>query len=288
MRITNRMIQQSTLRDLGLGAEALARAQRRAASGRRIETLSDDPVDATAIMRIESGLRDVDQFRRNAAAARTRLSAEDAVLTNVRELLGRAKALAIASSSLDPADPARLAALAEVRLIREQVVSLGNTRIGGEYIFAGGQTTAPAFQPNGTYAGDFNVRRAALNESVTVATNDPGAPVLSDSLVALADLELELQSGNSTTIQATLAGLVAAQDNVLVKQAEVGARLRQIEDVSAGLAQRAAGMLDHREAMRDVDPAEAIVQVTAAQSALERAYAVVSRVLSASLVDYLR
>lgn len=288
MRITNRMIQQSALRDLAQRTEALARAQRQAATGRRIGDLSDDPVDATGVMRINSSLHDIDQFRRNGAAARTKLSAEEAVFTNVRDLLARAKALALTAATLDVADPARATALAEVRMLRDQVIGLGNTQVGGEYIFGGGQTRVAPFQSNGSYIGDFQVRSVSLSESITVATNDPGDPVLADAIGALQDLELELQTGTQGSIQATIAGLSSAQDNVLATQAGVGSRLRQIEDVSVALAKRAAALLDQRQSLRDVDPAQAIVEVTSAQAALEQAYAVVSRVLSTSLVDFLR
>src|SRR6185503_12387067 len=95
MRISSSMLQKNALSGLGRSLADLARAQQDAATGRRVRTASDDPVDAAQIMRLDAHLRDVDQFRRNATAATTRLSAEDVVLTSARELLARARNLAL-------------------------------------------------------------------------------------------------------------------------------------------------------------------------------------------------
>lgn len=288
MRITNQMLQQNAVRDLRGTLEALARARQEAATGRRVQTVSDDPVDAARIMTMDADLRQIEQFRRNGVAATTKLSAEDVVLDTVRELLQRAKNLAISAATLPVGDPQRDTALAEVQLIRQQVISLGNTRVGNEYIFGGGQTTTPPFQPDGTYVGDLTVRRTAIDERVVVDTSHPGAPVLTDTLGALQNLELELQTGSQAAIQGTVAALTAAGDAALTAQAVVGARLREIAQTGESLDRRAVGLLDTRQSLRDADPAESLLALAAAQSALERAYAAVGRAMQISLVDYLR
>jgi flagellar hook-associated protein 3 FlgL len=288
MRITNQMLQQSTLRDLRVRLEAVARARQQAATGRRVETMSDDPVGATRIMSADSELRQIDQYRRNGASATTRLTAEDVVLESVREVLRRARNLAVSASTWPVGDPQRDAAIAEIQLIRRQIISLGNTRVGDEYIFGGGQTTAPPFLADGTYVGDLTVRVTAIDDQVMMDTSHPGAPVLTDALAALESLESELQTGDQTSIEATTAALDWAVDQALTAQAIAGARLREIEQTAEGLSRRAVGLLDARQAIRDADPAESLLELAAAQAALERAYSAVGKVFETSLVDYLR
>jgi flagellar hook-associated protein 3 FlgL len=217
MRITNQMLQQSALRDLRANLDALARSQHRAASGQRISTMSDDPVDATRVMGMDAQLRDLEQFRRNATSANTRLSTEDVVLGSVRDLISRAKELAISARTLAPGDPERASALSEVQLIRQQLIALGNTQVGNDYIFGGAQTTAPPFQPDGTYVGDLTVRRAAIDNGVFVDVNHAGQPLFTDALQAVSDLETALQSGSANAIGATLTGLSAAGDQALTR-----------------------------------------------------------------------
>jgi flagellar hook-associated protein 3 FlgL len=288
MRITNSMMLLNAMRDLRTGQGTLFDAQNAAITGRRIRTVSDDPIDAAQVMRLEREARDLDQFVRNGASAQVRLSTEDTVLSSVRSVLARAKSLAMGTSSDDPASPDRTAALADVRALRDQLISLGNTTVAGESIFAGGQTLQPAFRADGTYQGDGTVRQAEIDHGVLLDLNHTGDQVLSPAIAALDQLEQQLQSGTAADVQATVAPLISSDNGVLAAQAQVGSRLLQVKQAGEDLARRTATMLDQRDRLRDVDPAEAAVRVTAAQSALERAYAVVGRVFSTSLVDYLR
>jgi flagellar hook-associated protein 3 FlgL len=279
---------QNALRSLRGNLETLAAAQQEAATGRRVNKLSDDPVDASQIMRIEAQLRDVDQFQRNAAAATTRLSAEDAVLTTVRELLDRAKSIAIATSGLPSGDPLKDAALAEAIQIRDQLIALGNTKVGNDYIFGGAQTTQAPFLPDGTYVGDTNVHMAELDDNVLAPTNHTGDQFISGAIQAVVTLTQELQLNNVFSIQAAVNDLATAAQEALQAQTEVGSRLLQIKQAGQGLARRVNTLLDQREGLRDADPAVSLLKVTTAQNALERAYAVVAKVFSTNLLDYLK
>ena len=65
--------------------------------------------------------------------------------------IAKARTLALSTTSADPNDPIRQAALNEARALKDQMVALGNTRVGDQYIFGGDYSTAPPFQSNGTY-----------------------------------------------------------------------------------------------------------------------------------------
>ncbi len=287
MRITGLMLRDAALRGIRANAEQLARAQDEVATGRKVRTVSDNPVDAAQIMRLASQLRDMDQYRRNGTAATTRLNTEDLVLATVRKLLDQARGLAINVTSDDPADPTRQDALAAIQQIRSQIIGLGNTQVGDEYIFGGGQTQSPPFFSNGTYAGDTNPRRVELNSGIVMDVNHTGDAIFSPAIAALDALAVELATGTAASIQATVPGIAAADAAALGAQAEVGIRLGQVKFTGEQLAQSAASLMEELARVRDADPAESSVKLLSAQSALERAYAAVGRVLSVNLLDYL-
>jgi flagellin-like hook-associated protein FlgL len=85
MRISDRMMQMNTMAGLRTNLARLAEAQRHATSGKRIERTSDDPVDAAQAMRMDGQLSGIDQFKRNAVSATTRMSTETVVLKAARE-----------------------------------------------------------------------------------------------------------------------------------------------------------------------------------------------------------
>jgi len=287
MRIASQLLYRSALRGLERNLAALARAQEEVATGRRVRTVSDDPVAASQIMRLDAHLRDIEQFQRNATAASTRLSTEDVVVTTARDLMQRARGLALSGATQSPDDPLRQAALADLRQIREQLVSLGNTRLGNEYLFGGAQTTSPPFLADGTYVGDATVRVAQIDDQVTIDTNHTGNALFQQAFQALDALETELETGTQASIQDCVGALAAAGQVLLAAQTEAGARMGAIQATSEHLARRSDDLTGQLESLRDVDPTEAVTRLLAAQTALERAYAAVGKVLSTNFLDYL-
>jgi flagellar hook-associated protein 3 FlgL len=288
MRVSTRMFQDSALRSVRGSLETLARLQDQAATGRRVNTVSDDPAAATKIMRMEAEIRDLAQFKSNGTGAATRLNTEDTVVTSARDLLEQARKLAISVAGMDPTDPERQATAGAIEQLRRQMVSYGNTRIGGEYIFGGTRTTTPPFQADGTYVGDGSVRQTEIDSGVLIPTNHTGDALFSNALQGLNDLETQLQSGSQASVETAVTSLSVAENEMTASQSETGSRLQQISSTGDDLAKRMASRLDQRDALRDVDPAEASIKVITAQSALERAYAAIGKVLSTNLLDYLQ
>ncbi len=286
MRISTSMFQQGAMQGLRAALAALAKAQQQATSGHRVSTVSDDPTDAAQVMRMQGHLRDIEQFRRNMAEASTRISTEDVVLKSARDLMNQAQALATGAATASPTDPLRLAAIQEVRQIRQQLVALGNTRLGDEYVFGGSKSGVPPFQADGTYVGDSSQRQAQIDDGVLMPTNHTGDQILSAGFRALDDLERELGTGTATSIEATAAGFIAANHEMLAAQTELGSRLQQIQYTTEGLTRRGDNLADRRDALRDVDPTEAALKVVSLQSALERAYAAVGKILNTNFLNY--
>ncbi len=288
MRITNQMLQRSLTSGLQGRLQALERAAAEAATGRRVRSVSDDPIDASQVMRLEAQARDIEQYRRNGTFATTRLSAEDLALSSVLASLREAKDLAASTTGNDPNDPQRVAALEAVRHLKTQLVALGNTRVGNEYLFGGAQSTRPPFQADGTYLGDSSTRGVQVGDGVQVTLNHEGGALFGGAMAAVDDLMTALQSGTQDDIRAVTQDLESATQTVMRAQAETGSRLREIQDGGLRLAKTQALLLERRDALANVDPAEAIVRLQQEQAALERAYATIGRVMQATLTEYLR
>ncbi len=288
MRVSTAMLHQSAMNNLRSTLSTLARLQNQSATQKRITTVSDNPVDAAQIMGLNSHLRDIEQYRRNAADATTKMNTENAVLDTVQELMQTAQEVASGISSDDPNDPARATALEQIQALRDQIISLGNTRVGEQYIFGGAETTSIAFDPNGTYIGDDLVRRTEIDSGMTVATNHTGRQLFTSSLDALTSLTNALTTGTSQDVQGTISSLQGASTDLLTSQAQIGIRLSEIESTSTQQAQRSVELGDRLHAIQDADPTETAVSLIATQNALEQAYASMSRVLQTRLIDFLR
>jgi flagellar hook-associated protein 3 FlgL len=288
MRITNQMIVRGMLRDIERHGETLASKQELVATGNRIGQVSDDPVDAGRLIRLDATLRATEQYRRNAASARTRLAVEEQIIESVRDLVARVKGIALGVSADSPTDPSRVAALTEASQILDSIIALGNTQLGGEFILGGAETADAPFASDGTYVGDATQREVELDQGVYLKTNHPGDQLLDGTIQALKFVIQELQNGTEASIQTAGVALGGAEDGLLASQAEVGGRVQAVDDAERLHASRATTLLSERDNLQRVDPAAAAVELVSAQQAMERAYAAIGRILDMSLLDYLR
>jgi flagellar hook-associated protein 3 FlgL len=290
VRVTNNMRQTQVLRDLQAGLSNLAEAQQQVASGKRFTRPSEDPVAASRVMRADRSLRGITQYRRNSTAVRVRVDSEEATLNQLTDLLSRAKELGVSQGSDTANADSRNETAAELDRIIEQVISLGNTKVGNEYLFGGGQTAVPPFQPDGTYLGDDGVRQAEIAQGYVIDTNHTGRQLLQTSGVisSLTAIRDALRAGTGAGVTATIGGIDSAFDQVQVLLAETGARSRQLDTVAENLTASESTLQAAQSADQGITVEEAATRMVSVQTALQAALTSTSRVISMSLVDYLR
>src|ERR1043166_6958468 len=188
MRITNNMMSSSQLDGLSLNIAALNKAQATVTSGHRMQQASDDPTAATQVMASASSLRALDSYRTGVQRASSRVSLEDNVLGQIGDLLTRAKELAVQQGTSTATDQTRSAASAEMQQLFGQVVALGNTRFGDEYLFGGEQSQTEPFTVTGSGATiDYTTttpqgtRAVSIGEGQTMQIAHDGRQLLLDS-----------------------------------------------------------------------------------------------------------
>ena len=290
MRITHGMIQESLLRNISNDFSRLAKVQQQVATGKRIHTVSDDPVSALTSMRAASGIRAIGQYQRNSSAARAKLDAEESVLSQVTDLLARARELAAGSANATATGLTMAATKAEVDEILEQVIQLGNTAVNDEFIFAGHQTHVPAFQPDGTYDGDTGTHETQIGSNYRIESNHTGDQLLVSSNVisGLEALRDALDGADSNAVANSLHDLDTAFSNVQTLLAETGSRIRQLDVAAQNLDALDTSMTAAKQSAEEIDLEEAVIKLFSIQTTLQAAMETTSRVLNTNLTDYIR
>jgi len=287
MRISDFNSRTLMMRDLQARESSMAQAERRSATGHLISTPADAPGDAARVVRYEGQLRDFDGYRRAGVAAGTRLSIEESVIRSARDLVQKVKDLAASVSNTSPGDPLRQSVDAAIDQIQQQLVALGNTKLGDEFLFAGGKTANAPFLLDGTYVGDTTVRRVTIDDGLTVDTTHTGQDLLGSTFAALAGFKLQVQTGSPAQIQAASATLDSASQDLLTKEAEVGSRQQAVTQAAESLAQRSTQLMNVRDSLAEADPAQSAMELVQSQNALQQAYAAVSKVLGTSILNFL-
>ncbi len=183
------------------------------------------------------------QFMENLDRAQGRLELEEGALASGVNLLQRVRELAVGALNGTNSAGDLQSIGVEVRSLLDGLVSVANTRnANGEYLFGGYQTASVPFADNGSgnvsYSGDRGNLHLQVSPTRQLAVADNGAdtfmvvPASSGGTVSMFDVVNDfataLASGNPQS--ATLTDLDTAMDALLGVRADVGSRLRAVDE----------------------------------------------------------
>ena len=140
----------------------LSQTQEELATGKSINSPSDNPVGASEIVQLSSASAQNTQYGTNLSSAKTLLAQTDSTLSSVNSVLTNVSTTLISAnnSALSSSDRSALATQLQSQL--NQLVSLANTQApDGTYLFAGYSASTPPFSQGAsgvTYSGDQGVR----------------------------------------------------------------------------------------------------------------------------------
>jgi flagellar hook-associated protein 3 FlgL len=294
MRVISQMGSLNAGEDLARIYRELARREREATSGSRLERPSTDPTAAAQLVRTDADALCVDQCRANLDQAQGELQAADSVLESVSDLLVRARELAVAMGSGSVTADERAAAAEEIRGIREQVLALANTDQGGVHLFAGYLTDRDPYDASGTPVGDISgVRRVLAAPGEVAEAGVSGAEVFTvagghDLFADLDALASSLAANDQVAVRAAVDTMAACHEQVSRARATAGVRAAHLIAISDRLASRALVLDEERSRIADADPVQTLSALAQAQSALNAALRVSAEMLTKlSLVDKL-
>lgn len=145
MRITSKMMQNTSLRNLNINKALQEKLTNQMSTGKKITRPSDDPVIAIRSLKLNSSLDKIDQYyEKNASDAESWLELTDSALSTVNSILTndiRNNIIAAKSSYTTVKD--REAVITHLRKAMEEIYSTGNADSGGRSIFTGYRTDMP-------------------------------------------------------------------------------------------------------------------------------------------------
>jgi flagellar hook-associated protein 3 FlgL len=287
MRVTNNSIYESIKYNLGNITEQLNKANEVASTGKRINTLSDDPVGLTQSLNIQSSLANITQMQRNIDYGESWLSSSESALTNVQNILSNTKALCVQMASGTAGADQRSAAAETVQNNLDEIVSLANTNVAGNYIFAGTKTDTQPFDQDGTYNGDNNPFTIKISKNASVEIGSDGQAVFGTVFSTLTDLKTALQSNDVNGIQDAMGKLDTNLSDTTAKISDIGSKTDRM-DIKKNIFQD-LNLSDTTRLsnIQDADMVQAMMNVSTAQLTYQAALASSSKVMSLSLVDYL-
>ena len=105
MRVTENTINRRVLRDINSSLQRLDRNYLELSSGKRLHYPSDDPVSLTISLKLRNGLREMEQYKKNAENAIAWLEVTDTLFDELSKVMHRLKEIAVnGANSVLPAE----------------------------------------------------------------------------------------------------------------------------------------------------------------------------------------
>jgi len=293
MRITNNTMIEDAKYNISKLSEQIAKYNKIATTGKKVDKPSDDPAGITKILNTNSHISSADQFLKNITAVKLKMNTNDSSLESAENLLIRAKEISIAQSTGTVSSEDRLASAKEVDGIILELVQIGNTKLGSQYIFSGTDTLTKPFSESGSYNGNSQQINVEIGEGVQVPVNVTGGKVFKgdgggvDILQTLIDLKTALETNDVLSVAGKLSQIDQGLDQILRSRAEVGATINLLDNATSRLSNTKDNLTEILSGLQDADIVSAYSDLTLAQYALQGALAATAKIIQPSLLNYL-
>ncbi|HTV59244.1 MAG TPA: flagellar hook-associated protein FlgL [Verrucomicrobiae bacterium] len=277
--------------------QQLNQADLEIASGRSINSPSDNPAGAAALVINQAAQDQTDTFQSNVSDLQSRLQIADSALGSAVTAIEQAISLGTEAGNSDLSDQNRAAIANNLVGIQQQLVSLANTTSGGTYLFSGTLVetqpfTLDASSPSGvTYSGNDGVTSVDISNSLNVPTNLPGDQLFLNSsgsvFQSMNQLITAIQTNTNIGSAVTALGQAAQEFNA--QRQFYGTTLNQIQSTGNFLASENVQLATQQSAIGGADLAQETTNFSQAETAYTALLEAEGKVLNLpNLLDYIQ
>lgn len=158
--------------------------QKAIASGKRIQTPSDDPVAAARINLLDERLARTERYKQNADTALDTLAIHEGNVNSMTGLITKLREVQVQSGSAIYNTSDKQALSTDVNNMLEQLMSIANTKdASGRFIYGGSVSASAPITRSGTtytYNGDDSQRHVNITSGLEIASSDSGYDLFMD------------------------------------------------------------------------------------------------------------
>ena len=307
MKISTSYLFDRSVKQMSTVQSDLAHTQAQVSAGKQVISPSDAPDQAAAIQRLKSVLNHQDSYLKALTTVKARLEGEDTNLQSVSDMLIRAKELAVQSAN-DTLNPANRKALAvELKGLRDQMLSLANSRdTNGNYLFGGSRVKQVPFAQDVigqvTYNGDQTRMQVRVGEQRTIPLNRSGAetfvPVIRTDAAGqssarsffgvMDDLIAGVTNSNRTAMQRGVGEMDNLLNGISLARANVGTDLNVVEQQTQAIDETKLTLKTTLSNIEDLDMAEAITKMNKQMLSLEASQSSFAKITQLNLFNYIK
>ena len=287
MRVTQSMLSNNMVNNLSKSYERLAKLQEQINSQKKYTKPSDDPVAAMLGMGYRTELNQIEQYSRNIGEANNWVDTTDATISQAVSALQRAREISVQASTGTLTADQRKSIAEELVQIKEHLTDLGDTQVGGKYIFNGIDTNVKPSEKGVYGAGEIKLE---VFSGISIQINTNGEDLFGKALGDDGSIQKTIDSlnNNDDSIDKRLTDLDTTIDKFLSVQAKVGAVQNRVDLMSDRLKQQEVFATEILSKNEDIDIEKAILNLTTQESIHNAALSVGAKIIQPTLLDFLR
>ena len=305
MRVTSNMSADNSIYNLQQGRTKLDKINELIATQANVNRPSDDPISTRLLLDVSDKVKAGDQYLSNIQKATTWQQMTDTALAGLSDTLelARKQVGTITSGSTDPT--IRAGVVAQLTLLKQQMIDMGNTQMGDQYIFGGAKNTTPPFTnvvsppalATDYYTGDETALNIEIGSNTTQQMNITGNQVLTGAgtapygttniLKAFDDLIAAVNANDVPGIQAGAGLLDDGANQITNSRTAVASRTLRL-DTMTKLNTNTKNTLEiiYGNA-QNVDNIKLAVELNQQNIAFEASLSSTAKVSQLSLLDYM-
>lgn len=294
MRITQSMMQNNLLRNLFKSQKEMDKYFTQIYSGKKIRRPSEDPVVAMKGMGYRTELTEFEQYKRNVSGIWSWMDHADDALDKATKVMQRLEELAVQAANDPLTEDERQSIQKEAEQLRDQMIDIANTSVNGRYIFHGTDMDVKPVNEDGLLnnsglEGRDKQVTIEVAKGIQIPVNiDPDMVFPGELFVDLNKFIENLENGDQSGINDSIATLNERTLNIVKGRAELGARMNRLELVEDRLEQQAIIAEDIMKKNEGVDFEEAVTNLLAQEVIHRAALSAGAKIIQPSLVDFLR
>ena len=269
-------------------------ATRQISSGKRLNTVGDDPDHVGVLLASRADLSRVEQTGRNLSQVKTEVDTAEGILQNALKGMDRASTLGAQGATSFATAQSRTVLGNEIQSLLDQMVGYTRTEVQGRYIFSGdSDQTAPYESTTSGYNGTAATRQilhptggsfpVALTAQEIWDNDDPTKNVFQ----TLTNLRDALFSNDDAAINAALPGLRTATDHLNTELARYGAAQNRVTEATDATGKEKTRLLSLISDIEDTDLMQAALELNTATRDQQAALQARAKANRQSLFDYL-
>lgn len=296
-RITNQMAAQTTLAGIETSLDRLDTTQQELSTGKRINQPSDDPSGTALTLNLNTQLANLTNYSNQVTDGTGWAQAQSSALTDITNAAQRIQELTTEAANGTQTTADMQASAQEVNQLIDEIKQDANTQYNGQYVFSGSATSTAPYQSgsNDTYAGNSGTVTRTIGPNTTLAVSANLQGVLGNGqssgdgqlLDTLRTIAGNMQSGNSSGLNANLSSLTTNLNSLTGLSANVGATQDRLQMASSRIQTLQTSDTQVLSNTQDADMASTEINFSTQQAALTAALQAGAHIVQESLMNFL-